>query len=319
MTIEKRGTKLAIIGAGAVGTAVAYASLIRGVARTVALMDINTPKVEAEVLDMSHGLEFLPRADIIGSDDIEVCADADVVVFTAGAKQKPGQSRLELAEATIGLTQKIMPGALKVAPNAIYVMVTNPVDIVTYAALKYSGLPSNQLFGSGTVLDSSRLRWLIAQYTGVAVQNVHAYIAGEHGDTEIPLWSTASIGGIPLLEWQPLPGLPALDEPARDSIHHEVVHAAYKIIEGKGATNYAIGLAATRIVEAILNDEHRVLPVSTVAEGFAGLDDVCLSLPSLVDRNGCGRRLEIPLSADERTGLMKSAETLRGMQAKFGL
>ncbi|MGV9712204.1 L-lactate dehydrogenase [Gordonia sp. NPDC003424] len=317
--MDKRNTKMAIIGAGAVGTAVAYSSLIRGVARTVAMMDINKAKVEAEALDMSHGLEFIPRADILGSDDIEVCRDADVVVFTAGAKQKPGQSRLELAEATIGLTQKIMPGVLKVAPNAIYIMVTNPVDIVTYAALKYSGLPSNQLFGSGTVLDSSRLRFLIAQYTGVAVQNVHAYIAGEHGDTEIPLWSTASIGGLPLLEWQPLPGHEPLDEKARNEIHHEVVHAAYKIIEGKGATNYAIGLAATRIVEAVLDDEHRILPVSTVAEGFAGLEDVCLSLPSLVDRNGASRRLEIPLSADERAGLMKSAETLRGMQSKFGL
>lgn len=319
MSMDKRNTKLAIIGAGAVGTAVAYASLIRGVARTVAMMDINKPKVEAEALDMSHGLEFIPRADILGSDDIEVCRDADVVVFTAGAKQKPGQSRLELAEATIGLTQKIMPGVLKVAPNAIYIMVTNPVDLVTYAALKYSGLPSNQLFGSGTVLDSSRLRFLIAQYTGVAVQNVHAYIAGEHGDSEIPLWSTASIGGVPLLEWQPLPGLAPLDEKARNEIHHEVVHAAYKIIEGKGATNYAIGLSATRIVEAVFNDEHRVLPVSTVAEGFAGLDDVCLSLPSLVDRAGASRRLEIPLSADERAGLMKSAETLREMQQQFGL
>lgn len=317
--METRNTKLAIIGAGAVGTAVAYASLIRGVARTVALMDIDKPKVEAEALDMSHGLEFIPRADILGSDDIEVCRDADVVVFTAGAKQKPGQSRLELAEATIGLTQKIMPNVLKVAPNAVYVMVTNPVDLVNYAALKYSGLPSNQLFGSGTVLDSSRLRFLIAQYTGVAVQNVHAYIAGEHGDSEIPLWSTAAIGGIPLLDWQPLPGHQPLDEKARNDIHHEVVHAAYKIIEGKGATNYAIGLSATRIVEAILDDEHRVLPVSTVAEGFAGLEDVCLSLPALVDRRGASRRLEIPLSSDERAGLMASAETLRETQKKFGL
>ncbi|MEP9390876.1 MULTISPECIES: L-lactate dehydrogenase [Gordonia] len=317
--MDTRGTKLAIIGAGAVGTAVAYASLIRGVARTIALMDINEPKVTAEVLDMSHGLEFVPRTDIIGGADISVCADADVVVFTAGAKQKPGQSRLELAEATIGLTQKIMPGLIEVAPNAIYIMVTNPVDIVTYAALKYSGLPRNQLFGSGTVLDSSRLRFLIAQHAGVAVQNVHAYIAGEHGDSEIPLWSSASIGGVPLTDWQPLPGYDAMDEKVRAEIHHEVVHAAYKIIEGKGATNYAIGLAATRIVEAVLKDEHRVLPVSTVASGFEGLEDVCLSLPTIVDRAGAQMRLEIAMSESEREGLMKSAETLRAMQAKFGL
>ncbi|MGV9826354.1 MULTISPECIES: L-lactate dehydrogenase [unclassified Gordonia (in: high G+C Gram-positive bacteria)] len=317
--MEAKPTKISIIGAGAVGTAIAYASLIRGVARTIALMDINTAKVTAEVLDMSHGLEFVPRADIIGSDDVSVCADSDVVVFTAGAKQKPGQSRLELAEATIGLTKKIMPNVIEVAPNAIYIMVTNPVDVVTYAALKYSGLPSNQVFGSGTVLDSSRLRFLIAQHCGVAVQNVHAYIVGEHGDTEIPLWSSASIGGVPLMEWQPLPGQPPIDAVVRERIHHEVVHAAYKIIEGKGATNYAIGLATARIVEAVLNNEHRVMPIATVAKGYEGLDDVCLSLPTLVDRSGAGTRLEIAMSESEHAGLMESAETLREMQGKFGL
>ncbi len=267
--MDGRPTKLAIIGAGAVGTAIAYSALIRGVARTVALLDIKATKVTAEVLDLSHGLEFVPpRADIIGSDDVSVCAGADVVVFTAGAKQKPGQSRLELAEATIGLTRSILPGVLEVAPNAIYLMVTNPVDVVTYAAQRVTGLPSNRLFGSGTVLDSSRLRFLIAQHCGVAVQSVHSYIVGEHGDSEIPLWSSATIGGVPLTSWKALPGRPAMDSVARERIRSEVVHAAYAIIEGKGATNYAIGLAATRIVEAVLGDEHRVLPVSTVASGF---------------------------------------------------
>ncbi|MBD0861965.1 L-lactate dehydrogenase [Gordonia sp. zg691] len=314
-----RPTKLAIVGAGAVGTSIAYASLIRGVARTIALLDINTAKVTAEVLDMSHGLEFVPRADVIGSDDVSVCADADVVVFTAGAKQKPGQSRLELAEATIGLTRSILPGVIEAAPRAIYIMVTNPVDIVTYAAQKISGLPPNQVFGSGTVLDSSRLRFLIARHCGVAVQSVHSYIIGEHGDSEIPLWSSASIGGVPLLQWKPLPGRPAMDAVARELIQHEVVHAAYTIIEGKGATNYAIGLASTRIVEAVLNNEHRVLPVSTLATGVDGLGDVCLSLPTVVDRGGAQAQLDIPLSESERAGLVASAETLRGMQARFGL
>lgn len=317
--MDARPTKLAIIGAGAVGTAIAYASLIRGVARTIALMDINTAKVTAEALDLSHGLEFVPRADVIGSDDVSVCADADVVVFTAGAKQKPGQSRLELAEATIGLTQRILPAVVEVAPRAIYIMVTNPVDVVTHAAMKISGLPPNQVFGSGTVLDSSRLRFLIAQHCGVSVQSVHSYIVGEHGDSEIPLWSSASIGSVPLLQWKPLPGRPALDAVARERIQHEVVHAAYTIIQGKGATNYAIGLATTRIVEAVLNDEHRVLPVSTTADGFEGLEDVCLSLPTVVDRGGAKSRLEVPLSTSERAGLLASAETLRSMQARFGL
>ncbi|MDL9936036.1 L-lactate dehydrogenase [Gordonia sp. ABSL1-1] len=317
--MEARPTKLAIIGAGAVGTAIAYASLIRGVARTIALMDINAAKVTAEVLDMSHGLEFVPRADIVGGDDVSVCADADVVVFTAGAKQKPGQSRLELAEATIGLTNTILPGVVSVAPHAIYLMVTNPVDLVTYAALRATGLPNNQLFGSGTVLDSSRLRFLIAQHCDVAVQNVHAYIVGEHGDSEIPLWSSATIGGVPLLNWQPLPGGRPMDVAARERIHHDVVHAAYQIIEGKGATNYAIGLATARIVEAVLNNEHRVMPVSTVAQGYEGLGDVCLSLPTIVDRQGAGSRLHIPMSEQEHDGLLASADTLRDMQARFGL
>lgn len=314
-----RGTKVAIIGAGAVGTAVAYASLIRGVARTVALMDINTKKVEAEVLDLSHGLEFVSRADIVGGDSMDVIADADVVVFTAGAKQKPGQSRLELAQATVGLTRAILPEAVAAAPDAVFLMVTNPVDIVTNAALKITGLPNNRLFGSGTVLDSSRLRFLIARHAGVSVQNVHAYIAGEHGDSEIPLWSSAAIGGVPLTQWVPLPGREPFDDEVRRRIHHEVVHAAYTIIEGKGATNYAIGLAATRIVEAVLNNEHRVLPVSTLATGFEGLDDVCLSLPSVVDASGCARRLEVSVDDAERAGLLTSAQTLRNMQKQFGL
>ncbi|GAB2667392.1 L-lactate dehydrogenase [Gordonia jinhuaensis] len=315
------GTKLAIIGAGAVGTAIAYASLIRGVARTVALMDINAKKVHAEVLDLSHGLEFVPRADVIGSDDVEVCRDADVVVFTAGAKQKPGQSRLDLADSTIAVTKASMPGVLEVAPDAVYIMVSNPVDLVTYAALKYSGLPRNQLFGSGTVLDSSRLRFSVAQYCGVAVQNVHAYIVGEHGDSEIPLWESATIGGMPLTAWEPLPGFDPLDENARNDIQHDVVSSAYTIIDGKGATNYAIGLATARIAEAVLRNEHRVMPISTIATGagYEGIEDVCLSLPTLIDRRGAGERIRVPLSDSERQGLIDSANTLRDMQKRLGL
>ncbi|KYH44431.1 L-lactate dehydrogenase [Branchiibius sp. NY16-3462-2] len=314
-----QGSKVSIIGAGAVGATTAYALLMRGAARTVALMDINKAKVEAEVLDLAHGSEFNPAAEIIGGTDASVCADSDVIVFTAGAKQKPGQSRLELAETTIKLAQKVLPDLVAVAPEAIIIMVTNPVDIVTYAALKATGLPPNQLFGSGTVLDSSRMRYLIAQATGVAVQNVHAYIAGEHGDSEIPLWSTATIGGLPLLDWTPMPGYAPVDEAVRERIAHEVVHSAYQIIEGKGATNYAIGLASTRIVEAILGDERRILPVSTLATGFHGIGDVCLSLPSIVDRRGCDMRLDTPISDEEEAGLLASARALRNTIEQFGL
>jgi L-lactate dehydrogenase len=237
---------------------------------------------------------------------------------TAGAKQKPGQTRLDLAEGTIGLMRDILPGLVEVAPDATYLMVTNPVDVVTYAALKISGLPRERLFGSGTVLDSSRLRAGLAERCGVAVGNVHAYIAGEHGDSEIALWSSASIGGVPLLDWEPLGGHPSLDAAVREELHHEVVDSAYRIISGKGATNYAVGLAATRIIEAVLNDERRIMPVSSLLDDYHGISDVCLSVPSLVDRRGVTDNVRVPMSDEELAGLRASAENVRAVQRRFG-
>jgi len=316
---DRRTTKVAIVGAGAVGATMAYAALMRGAARTVALYDINAAKVEAEVLDLGHSIQFLPMADVVGSDDVAVCADADVVMVTAGAKQKPGQTRIDLAENTISLVRTMLPSLVEVAPNATFVMVTNPVDIVTYAALKISGLPPARLFGSGTVLDSSRLRYLIAAHTGVAVQNVHAYIAGEHGDTEFPLWSSASIGGVPLLEWRGSRSAGPLTAEVRETMTREVIDSAYRIIAGKGATNYAIALAGSRIIEAVLRDERRVLPVSTLLDGYYGLSDICLSVPTVVGRGGAERQLEVPMSDDEKANLRRSADALRGVAQRFGL
>jgi len=314
----RRTSKLAIIGAGAVGSTMAYAALMRGAARTVALYDINKAKVEAEALDLGHGIQFMPMAEVVGSDDIAVCADADVVMFTAGAKQKPGQTRLDLAEATISLVSKVLPAVTEVAPNATYVMVTNPVDVVTYASLKITGLPPHQLFGSGTVLDSSRLRYLIARHTGVAVQNVHAYIAGEHGDSELPLWSSASIGAVPLMEWEGSHGSAPLTATVREQIAREVVESAYRIIEGKGATNYAIALAGSRIIEAVIKDEQRILPVSSLLEDYYGISDVCLSVPSIVGSDGVGDRLAVPMSVDELSGMRASADAVRNVARSFG-
>ncbi|MDY5585139.1 MAG: L-lactate dehydrogenase, partial [Arcanobacterium sp.] len=176
-----RPSKIAVIGAGAVGTAVAYACAIKGDARSIVLYDINKPKVEAEALDIAHGIQFTPTSSVEGSDDIEIVRGADMVIVTAGAKQEPGQSRLELAGSTVNLMRKIVPQLQEVAPDAVYMFITNPVDVVTYAALQITGLPRNQVFGSGTVLDTSRLRYLVSLETGVATQNIHAYIAGEHG------------------------------------------------------------------------------------------------------------------------------------------
>lgn len=314
----RRTSKVAIVGAGAVGSTMAYAMLMRGSARTVVLYDVNKAKVEAEALDLAHGVQFMPMASVAGSDDIEIVRDADVVIFTAGAKQKPGQTRLDLAGATISLVSAVLPQLVEVAPSAIHVMVTNPVDVVTYAALKISGLPPNQLFGSGTVLDSSRLRYLISQHTGVAVQNVHAYVAGEHGDSQLTLWSSATLGAVPLLDWQGIEGRGPLTREVRDGIAAEVVDSAARIIEGKGATNYAIGLAGSRIVEAILHDEHRIQPVSSLLEDYHQINDVCLSVPSIIGSVGVGERLRVPMSADELAGMHASAIAVRSVVRQFG-
>jgi len=311
--------KVAVIGAGGVGATLAYAVLMRGSARELVLHDIDTTKVRAQALDLAHGIQFMPMAHVVGTDDIAACAGADVVVMTAGAKMKPGQTRTDLARSTIGLTRTLMPQLVDVAPDAVYVMVTNPVDVVTYAALRASGLPRERVLGSGTVLDSSRFRYLISQHVGVAVQNVHAYIVGEHGDTAVPLWSSATIGGVPLLDLEPLPGREPLTAGVRDAIAHDVVHSAYEIIAGKGATNYAVGLAASRIVEAITNDEQRVMPVSTLLRGYHGIDDVCLSVPTVVGRAGAGTPLRVPLTGDELTALRRSADALREIARPFGL
>lgn len=301
--------KLAIVGAGSVGTTLAYACLIRGVAHTVALYDISAAKVDAEVLDLRHGLQFVPRADVIGSADLAVCADADVIAITAGAKQRPGQTRLDLAATNVELCRKLIPALLTVAPDAVLVMVTNPVDVLTYAALKFSGLPSQRVLGTGTVLDSSRLRDLIGRRVGVAVQNVHAWIAGEHGDSEFALWSSAAVGSVPLSEFA-LAGHSRLTQQDEREMAHEVVTAAERIIEGKGAPNYAIGLAGARVVEAILKDEDAVLPVSSLLNGTSGLTDVCLSLPAVVNRGGVQEVLDIPMSQVESEQLRQSARAV---------
>ncbi len=293
-------TKLAIIGAGAVGSTLAFAAAQRGVAREIVLEDIAKERVEAEVLDMQHGSSFFPTVSIAGSDDPEICRDADMIVITAGPRQKPGQSRLELVGATINILK------------------ANPVDIATHVAQKISGLPANQVFGSGTNLDSARLRFLIAQQTGVNVKNVHAYIAGEHGDSEVPLWASATIGGVPMCDWTPLPGHAPLDAEVREQIHQDVKNAAYKIINGKGATNYAIGMSGVDIIEAVMRDSNRILPVSSMLHDFHGISDVCMSVPTLLNRSGVNTAINTPVSDRELAALTRSAETLKETAAQFG-
>ena len=310
-------SKIAIIGAGSVGATIAYACLLRGVAKSIALYDVNSTKVEAEVLDLNHGLQFVPMATLEGAADLEVCRDADVVVITAGAKQKPGQTRMDLASANTAICKDLIPRLLAVAPNATLLLVTNPVDVITYITQKISGLPRERVFGSGTVLDSSRFRFLIAKRLRLAVQNVHAYIAGEHGDSEIPLWSSAHVGNIPLHDWA-VQNHGKLTVRDRTEIFQNVKTAAYQVIQGKGATNYAIGLATARILEAVLHDESRILPVSSLLTDYHAISDVCLSVPTIVNHTGVGQPLPLPLNDAELAGLRNSADTIRGVIRSLG-
>lgn len=312
---RERKQKIGIIGAGSVGATIAYACMVRGVGKHISLFDVAKAKLHAEVLDLNHGLMFVPEAQLDGSDDIEVLKGSDTVVITAGAKQKPGQTRIDLAETNAAICRKLIPEIVRVAPDAIMLMVTNPVGVLTYVALKISGFESRRVLGSGTVLDSSRFRFLVAQHCQVAVQNVHAYIAGEHGDSEIPLWSSASIGNVPLDQWIYPNRLTAAQ---RTAIFENVRTSADQVIAGKGATNYAIGLAVSSILQAILWDEGRVLPVSSHLTKYRGLDDVCLSMPAIVNRRGVEYALPVPMSAEEDEGLRKSAKAIRSVVQKLG-
>ena len=312
-------SKLTVVGAGAVGSSVAYAALIRESARHVALYDIAAARVEAEVLDLAHGSQFTGSSDIIGGADLDVTAGSHVVVITAGAAQKPGQTRIDLAGVNANILRSLVPDLLERSPDAVFVVVTNPADVMAVIAQEISGLPRERVFSSGTVLDTSRLRWKIAQRAGVSISSVHAYIVGEHGDTEFPLWSHATIGTVPILEWQPLDGQPRFTKEELDQIAVDVRDAAYKVIQGKGATNYAIGVSATRIIEAILNDENAVLPVSIVHRGHHGIDGVALSIPSIVNARGVARVLEVRMSAHEERQMHASAEALHKVQHDLGL
>lgn len=304
-------SKVAIVGAGSVGTSLAYAILVRGIAREVALYDLNRAKVEAEVLDLVHGSQFLGSASIFGGDDIEVVRGADVVLITAGAKQKPEQTRLELARVNAGIVTELAPRLAEVAPDAVQVVITNPCDVLTVIAQRASGLPASQVIASGTVLDTSRLRWLLADLAGsVLPSSVHASIVGEHGDSEFALWSGATIGPVPILDWEFEGRLPFTHE-VLDRVTEQVRRAAYQVIAGKGATNYAIGLAGARITEAILHNDRAILPVSSVLSGQWDIDGVALSVPSVVGRRGVEQVLDTPLSKAELAQLRASAGTIR--------
>ena len=303
-------SKVAIVGAGNVGSTFAFSLMISGVAREIVLIDANQERAKGECMDLNHGASFVQPVNIY-SAGYEGCQEADVVVITAGAKQKPGQSRIDLVQTNAEIFKGIIPKIAKYAKDAILLVVSNPMDILTYITLKISGLPSSKVMGSGTVLDSSRFRYLISEHCHLDPRNVHAYIIGEHGDTELPVWSHANIGGIVLAKYCPVCDGHCDYKKELGAIFEEVKNSAYKIIEAKGATYYAIGLALVRIVESMLRDENSVLPISTLINDYYGINDVCLSIPSVVNRKGVERVLKLELSGLEQEQLRHSAMTLK--------
>ena len=307
---------VAIVGVGAVGATTAYALMNAGATSELILIGRDLEKVTGEVMDLNHGSSFVPPVTI-RAGGYEDCSEARVVIITAGVRQKPGESRIELLERNLEVINEIIPKVVANNDDCVILMVTNPVDALTYAALKKSGFPPGRVIGSGTLLDTSRFRYLLGEQCHVAIQNVHAYIIGEHGDSEVAAWSATNVAGMPFeLFCQGCPCGCTLGD--KDEIFQSVRNAAYEIIEKKGATFYAIGLAVRRIVQAILRNESVILTVSSLMEGQYGVSDVCVSLPSVVDESGVSRVLEMPLSEDESGMLRASAESLRANLEKAG-
>lgn len=306
-----RPLKGVIIGAGQVGMACAYSMLIQNTLDELVLVDINLDKLQGEVMDLVHGLPFVQPTRVWGGSIAEG-SGADIVIVTAGSAQRPGETRLSLVQRNVEIFRSLIPEIVTHCPEAILLIVSNPVDILTYAALRFSGLPSSRVLGSGTVLDTARFRYLLGNELKVDPRSLHAYIIGEHGDSEVPFWSQAHIGGAHLCDadW---PGSPTCDHPDLNRIFLQVKNAAYEIIQRKGYTSYAIGLAVTQIVQSILRGQNRVLTVSSLINGVGGLEDVCLSLPSVVNRTGVDRVLNVSLSQMEYEQLHASAATLRAV------
>lgn len=309
--------KIVMVGVGAVGASAAYALMISGLAAEIVLIDVNERKAEGEAMDLMHGAPFV-RPVTIRPGTYADCAGAQIVVITAGSAQRPGETRLDLVKRNADIFGQMIPQIVAAAPDAILLIVSNPVDILTYVSLKLSGLPASRVIGSGTVLDTARLRALLGQRLGVDPRGVHGYVVGEHGDSEVVVWSRATVAGLPVEEYCQQRGI-AYSAALRDDISTQVRRAAYEIIERKGATYYAIGLGIRHIVEAILRDANTILTVSTLMTGQFGMNDVCLSLPSIVDHGGVEGVLRPDLSPDELLALQRSASLLRDVAASVGL
>jgi L-lactate dehydrogenase len=306
---EQQLARVVVVGAGHVGSTFAYALLLSGLAAEIVLVDVDRQRAEGEAMDLAHAVPFAP-ATRIWAGKYGDCAGAAVTVIAAGPGQRPGDTRLDLARRNATIVGDIALRVARENPAAIIVVATNPVDVLTHAAWRVSGLPRERVFGSGTILDTARFRALLAEHLGVDARSVHAFIVGEHGDSEVPVWSLANVAGMGLSAFGELVGA-AVDEAVRDELFRRTRDAAYAIIERKGATFFAVAAGLVRIVEAILRDQKTVLSVSSVVDGPYGLRDVALSLPTVIGRGGVERVLELPLAASELEGLRRSASVLR--------
>ena len=310
--------KVVVIGDGAVGSSISFSLLLGHAVNEIVVVDVNREKAEGDVLDMADGMSFLSVPKTIKAGGYEDIEDAHIVIVTAGAAQKKGETRLDLLHKNAAIMESVCTQMKPhLDPHAIVIIVSNPCDVLTYLAYTLLGLPSKQVFGSGTVLDTSRLKSAISSDTGIDPRNVHTFVVGEHGDSEVALWSATSIGGLSLLDYSmqcPDCNLSHLDE-----LHDKVRNAAYEIIEKKGATNYAVALAVSKIVSAVLNDEKSVLTVSTyIKSEFGGaLADVYLSLPCVVGSNGVSRILHPSYSKKEQLAIVDSGKALKDKIAEM--
>lgn len=311
-----RPVKVGIVGTGNVGATFGYALLLSGLATEIVLLDNNRARAEGEAMDLNHAAPLARPARVLAGDYPDL-SGAVVTVVTAGSAQKPGETRLDLVSRNAEIFRTIIPKITQYNPSGIILIATNPVDILSYVAWKLSGLPHNQVIGSGTILDTARFRYLLSEYFQVDPRSVHAYIIGEHGDSEVPVWSLANIAGMRLPVFCTRNNFGCVDQDLEE-IFTQTRDAAYHIIERKGATYYAIGAGLLRIVEAIIRDQSTVLSVSNLIDNFYGINDVYLSLPCVVDRGGVEKVIYLDLSDEEVLGLRKSASVLRKMIEDLG-
>ncbi|KAA8483323.1 L-lactate dehydrogenase [Arcticibacter tournemirensis] len=308
MPLTAKKTRVVVIGVGAVGSTTAYTLLLRERMDELVLIDANNEKALGDALDMNHGLPFLGQSKV-WAGTYEDCREADIIIITAGAAQRPGESRIDLLKRNVSIYESITTEVLKYNTDGILLIASNPVDIMSYFTWKKSGWPVNRIIGSGTLLDSARFRYLIGEKLQIDSRSVHAHIIGEHGDSELPLWSLANIAGTEL----------SLSDEARTEIFSNTKDAAYQIIKAKGATYYAIALALDRICTAILHNEAAVLNVSTLLDDYHGVSGVYLGVPCIVDRNGVRDVLKLNISSDEKELLQQSAAKLKEIIASIAL